>query len=227
MMAFLFTDPGVRDLARRIPIDIGRDAARRAAQEELSTAPYLSAQQSLTERALRWVGERFTDLLERAAQVTPGGHRGLLGIAAALGVAAILGWLRLVPRHRKATGQSLLFVGRSLTAAEHRHNADRHGAAEAWAAAVRERLRAIILSLEERAIIEPGPGRTADEAAVAAGHVLPSCATELAEAARVFDGVVYGAMIATPAMDAQLRRVDSLVSAARPHSFVPTTAVGV
>jgi hypothetical protein len=81
---------------------------------------------------------------------------------------------------------------------------------------VRERLRAIVRSLEERAVLEPRPGRTADEAASEAGAALPDCAAGLRSAALLFDDVWYGGRPAGPEGDAALRELDDRVRSARP-----------
>ena len=58
-------------------------------------------------------------------------------------------------------------------------------------------MRAIVRSLEERALLDPRPGRTADEAAAEAGRALPAHADRLRAAARDFDDVTYGGRTAT------------------------------
>jgi hypothetical protein len=81
---------------------------------------------------------------------------------------------------------------------------------------VQERLRAIVRGLEERAILDERPGRTAHEAAAEAGRSLPALTAELTAAAAVFDDVRYGAHPATAAMDTTLRDLDRRCAAARP-----------
>jgi hypothetical protein len=125
--------------------------------------------------------------------------------------------LKLGPLGRRATREEALFVGRTRTAAQHRAAADAHAAAGAWAEAVRERLRAVVRSLEERAVLDERPGRTADEAAAEAGRALPGCAAGLRAAAVLFDEVWYGGRPAGPASYAALRDLDAQVQAARPE----------
>jgi hypothetical protein len=120
------------------------------------------------------------------------------------------------PMGRREATVPALFTGHVRTAAEHRAAADAHSAAGRWADAVRERLRAVIRSLEERGVLDERPGRTADEAATDAGAVLPSSAAELRRAARHFDEVWYGGRTAGPESDALLRGLDERVRAARP-----------
>ncbi|NEA03407.1 DUF4129 domain-containing protein, partial [Streptomyces sp. SID10116] len=67
-----------------------------------------------------------------------------------------------------------------------------HAARAHWSQAVQERMRAVVRALEERALLDPRPGRTADEAAAEAGRTLPSHTDRLRAAARAFDDVTYG-----------------------------------
>jgi hypothetical protein len=71
--------------------------------------------------------------------------------------------------------------------------------------------------MEERVIIEPRPGRTAQEAAADAGRRLPVQAAGLRSGADLFDGVEYGDRVATAADDTDLRALDAEVTAARPE----------
>ena len=76
--------------------------------------------------------------------------------------------------------------------------------------------RALVRGLEERALLDPRPGRTADEAATEAGRLLPGHASELRAAAQVFDGVRYGGQAATGAGYARITRLDTDVERTKP-----------
>lgn len=199
-----------------VPVDLDRSTAARAAQEELAKQVYRQAGPSLRERALRWIYEHIIDVFDRAAGVSPGGYVGVAAVVVVLVAAAIALRLRLGPIGRASSSDTPLFLGRARTAAEHRAAADAHAATGRWAEAVRDRLRAIITGLEERTLLEPRPGRTADEAAADAGAVVPECAADLRAAARVFDDIWYGARPAGAAHDALLRGLDDRVRASRP-----------
>ena len=203
-------------LAQGVPVDLGRGAAARAAREELAKQVYRQDGPSLTEQVLRWAFRYINAVLDRAAGVSPGGYVGLVGVV--IIVLAIVVALRLGvgPMRRASTSETALFVGGTRTAAEHRAAADAHAAAGRWDEAVRDRLRAIITGLEERTLLEPRPGRTADEAAADAGAVVPECAADLRAAARVFDDIWYGARPADASQDALLRRLDDRVRGSRP-----------
>jgi hypothetical protein len=104
----------------------------------------------------------------------------------------------------------------TLSGAEHRRLAAQAMTDGRYADAVRESMRAVARRLDERALLDPRPGRTADELAREAAQVLPQLTAELGSAARTFDDVVYGSVTATEASAEQLRRLDETVEAARP-----------
>jgi len=203
-------------LLLQVPVELGRDEARQAAREELGKQIYRDARPSLTQRVLSWVWDHVSELFDRAAGASPGGWAGLLAVAAVVVLAVVAVRLQLGPLQRAGSREPPLFAGRARTAAEHRSAADAHAAAGEWAEAVRDRLRAIITGLEERSLLDPRPGRTADEAAAAAGVAVPSSAAGLRDAARVFDEIWYGGRPATADHDRALRALDDAVRAARP-----------
>ncbi|MGZ4669189.1 MAG: DUF4129 domain-containing protein [Blastococcus sp.] len=213
-------------LPLQVPVDLDRAAARQAARDELAKQIYRDAGPGLTERLLRWVYEHVMRLLDGVAGVSPGGYAGLAGVLIVLVVLVIALRVGLGPIRRAAGRDEPLFVGRARTAAQHRAAADAHAAAGRWAEAVRDRLRAVITSLEERGLLDPRPGRTADEAAAAAGAAVPDCAAGLRAAARDFDEIWYGGRPAGPTHDAALRRLDEQVRASRPRPLPTPAATG-
>jgi len=200
-----------------VPVDLGRDEAAQLARDELAKQVYRDAGPGLVERLVRWLLEQAGRLLDGAAGVSPGGYAGLVVVLLLVAAAVVAVRLKVGPLSRRATREEALFVGRTRTAAQHRAAADAHAAAGAWAEAVRERLRAVVRSLEERAVLDERPGRTADEAAAEAGRALPDCAAGLRAAAVLFDEVWYGGRPAGPASYAALRDLDAQVQAARPE----------
>ncbi len=213
-------------LAVVAPVAPGRDEAARLAREELAKVIYRQAQPSLAERALRWALTHLLDLLNTASGVSPGGYLGLVVTALLVVVVVVALRLQVGPLARRTRADRPLFSARALTAAEHRAAADRHAATGAWAEALRERLRAVVRSLEERAILDERPGRTADEAATDAGRLLPDCAADLRQVAALFDDVWYGGRAATPAADAAARALDLRVGAARVSAARPVVPAG-
>ncbi len=199
-----------------IPVELDRDAAREAARAELARPDYAADRPGPVEALVRWVLQELDELLARAAAASPGGYVGLVVGALVLAAALVALRMRLGALSRTAREDRLLFVGGERSAAEHRAAAERHAAAEEWAEAVRERLRAIVRGLEERGLLEPRPGRTADEAAREGGAALPEVVADLDVAARAFDEVWYGGRPATAATDERLRAADERIRRARP-----------
>lgn len=199
-----------------VPVELDRDAAARLARAELAKPAYHRDDPGLAQRFFRWLLDRLGDLLASADDAT--GGRGwlalLLVVLLAVVVVVVLRW-RIGPVSRRAADQEL-FSGRPQSADEHRRAADAHAAAQRFDLAARERLRAIVRSLEERGLLDPRPGRTVTEAAREAGSVLPTAGEGLARAARTFEDVWYGGRPADATTDALLREVDEAVRRARP-----------
>jgi Domain of unknown function (DUF4129) len=174
------------------PVTIPRDPARRAARRELAKRLYHENDPSWYERALNafwdWLGELFGD----AASAAPGGAVGLIVIALAVVAVVLALWWRLGTPRRQAVSTPALFDERPRNAAEHRAAAEAHAAQGHWNPALQERMRAVVRSLEERALLDVRPGRTADEAAADAARALPVHTERLRAAAREFDDVTYG-----------------------------------
>ncbi len=179
------------------PLTIPRDPAQDAARRELSKRRYHEDDPGFFERALDAFWDWVDDLFSSASAVTPGGPVGLVVVIVA--VLAVLGalWWRLGAPRREPTSPAALFDDRPRSAAEHRSAAEAHAAQGHWNQAVQERMRAIVRSLEERALLDVRPGRTADEAAAEAGRALPAHTDRLHAAARHFDDVTYGGRTAT------------------------------
>lgn len=212
-------------------VDPDRDTARRWAVEELSGREYVQAQPGLLERVAGAVLGWLEDLLERAGAVGSGTAL-LVGLAlAALLVAVVVlalvlaGPLRRGGRTRQAAGG--VFDGAVRSAAEHRAASEREAAAGRWGPALQERFRAAARTLEERVVLDPRPGRTADELAREGGAALPAAAAPLARAARVFDDVTYGEREGTEAGYAACVAADDAVRRERPaRSGPPAGPVG-
>jgi hypothetical protein len=191
---------------------VGRDEARRAAERELSKDIYHQNEPGPVTRAFYAVIDWIDRFLDRVASAAPGGSLGpLVLLAIVLVVAAIVLWrtgpirrgARTLPPHVELSGD----VG----AGEHRRRADEHAAAGRFAEAVRERMRAIVRELETRGVLEPRPGRTADEVARDAGAAVPAIAGDLRAAAEIFDEVWYGGRPATTQSEALMRQADDRV----------------
>jgi len=171
-------------------IDIDRDAAHQAAQNELDKPTYSrgSAAQQLDE----WLSDKLYRLLEATSKI-PGGWftATVLFVVLAIAIAAAIYVARRTMRTRRG-GDYQLFETTPLTAAQHRATAEAFAAEGNWAAAIRHRLRAVARQLEEAGVLSPNLGRTANELASDAGSALPQLAGELSTAATAFNDVTYG-----------------------------------
>ncbi|WP_427922072.1 DUF4129 domain-containing protein [Streptomyces sp. cg40] len=214
------------------PVTIPRDPAREAARRELSKQMYHENDPSLVQRAVDAISRWVDKLFGRASEATPGGTLGLIVvILVVLAVVAALWWRLGTPR-REATSTAPLFDDRPRSAAEHRSAAEAHAAQGHWNPAVQERMRAIVRSLEERALLDVRPGRTADEAVAEAGRALPSHTDELRAAAGHFDDVTYGGRGASEQSYRRIAELDRALERTRPvltssaHSTAHHTSQG-
>ncbi|MEV0849618.1 DUF4129 domain-containing protein [Streptomyces sp. NPDC049954] len=199
------------------PLTVPAEDARRAAERELSRPMYHEHDPNLFQRALNRFWDWAGGLLDRAAGATPGGTLGLVAVVLVVALALLALWWRLgSPRSSRTTPTAPLFDTRPRSAAEHRATAEAHAARGHWNAAVQERMRAVFRALEERALLDPRPGRTADEAAAEAGRCLPAYDRELHSAARDFDSVAYGGHSADAALYERLTALDTDVEGSRP-----------
>ncbi|MFI2190979.1 DUF4129 domain-containing protein [Streptomyces coeruleorubidus] len=215
------------------PLTTPRDPAREAARRELSKRMYHEDDPSLFQRALDAFWEWLDKLFNAASSATPGGALGLVVII--LAVVAVLAalWWRLGTPRRQPTSSATLFDDRPRSAADHRAAAEAHAAQGHWNQAVQERMRALVRALEERALLDARPGRTADEAAAEAGRALPAHTDRLRSAARDFDDVTYGGRSATEQsyhriaeLDRDLERTKPQLASSSAHSTAPQTRQG-
>ncbi|MFC9959524.1 DUF4129 domain-containing protein [Streptomyces nigra] len=199
------------------PLTIPRDPAREAARRELSKSRYHEDDPGWFQRALDAFWDWVEDLFDSASTATPGGTLGLVVVI--LVVLAVIGvlWWRLGTPRREPTSAAALFDDRPRSAAEHRSAAEAHAAQGHWNRAVQERMRAIVRSLEERALLDVRPGRTADEAAADAGRSLPAHTDRLRAAARAFDDVTYGGRTASQQTYQHLAALDRDLENTKPQ----------
>src|SRR4051794_37566523 len=201
------------------PPPVGRDEARELARRELSREIYHRDEPSFVERVMRKIGDWLDSLLDHVPGNHPGGGGGwvaVLVIVAILLLIAAAIWWRTGSLRRNAGGRGSPRDETHSPAEDHRAAAGRHAAAGEWPQAIRERLRAIARDLEERVIVEPRAGRTADELAAEAGAALPGHADALLAGVRVFDDVWYGGRDGDAAGYEQLTDLDRRLRTARP-----------
>lgn len=206
------------------PVDPDAETARRWAADELSKPEYHRGP-NLLQRLLDWVSEQI-DRLQNASIMA--GPAPLL-IVAAIVVAVVAisfvvaGPVRRSQSVRHAVGDGLLDDAR--TAEQIRAAAQAAGTAGHLALATAEWFRALVRGLEERTLLDERPGRTADEAATAAGTRLPELTDELATAAATFDAVVYGRREVGAEDEARMRALEHRVRQVRPVMVSPTVEV--
>ena len=206
---------------------VGREQARELARRELDKAIYHRDDPSIAERVLGKINEWIDSLTRTVSGAgehgSGGGWVALAVIIALLACVAVAVIWRLGAVRGEAARERTLLDEEQTTANVHRAAAEAHAAAGEWAAAIRERLRAVARDLEERVILDPRPGRTADELAAEAGAALPDLADELTAAVRVFDDVWYGDRPGSREGYARLSRLDERVQAAKPRPLEPAS----
>ena len=185
---------------------IGRVPAQRLARQELTRGIY--SHQSFWQ----WL---FSKLNLNVAG--PVGWWGIVALVAALVAVIVIVWARIGPmgRSRRQPGPALLGGASTVTAREHRELARRHAADGDYSGAIVESVRAVAADLEERALLVPGPARTADELAGEASSLFPDHAAELAAVAQLFDDVCYGERAGTPDGFARVQRLDQALTTAK------------
>ena len=200
---------------------IGRRAAQRLAEQELAKGEY-HPHQSFWSWLLSSVERLVTWLFSTGNSDVPGGWWALVAVAALVVVLAAVVLTRFGPvRRARRRRAGPLAGGTALSARDRRARAADYAAAGDFRNAMIEALRAIASDLEERGVLVPDPGRTADEFAVQAGRLLPGHARALAGAARSFDDVCYGGQSGSQAGYERLRDLDAALQKIAPVSPVP------
>ena len=204
-------------MAAEPPVLPGAAEARRWAAEELAKPEYREAAPSwldtLWRNFLDWL--RSLDGSGGDAATVPSTVIALV-IAVIIAAAVLLARPRLNARARKV--QDVFARETALTAVDYRNRAEAAAAAGRWGDAVVDRFRAVVRSAEDRAILDPQAGRTADEAARALSVPFGAEALRLARAAATFDGIRYGNRAAEIPDYQEMVALDATLDAMRPAS---------
>ena len=195
------------------PVTPDASTARQWAVDELADPAYHRSENLLV-RLFRWLAEQFQGL---PALGMPPAVAALLVVGVLAVVVLVALWVAGPVRRARRVARERTVLGRDdrRTAAQLRSAADAAAGAGEWSLAVAERFRAVVRDLEERAVLDERPGRTALEVSADGGRMLPSAARALADGAELFDDVVYGQRAAAADDDAAMRGVDQQVRAAR------------
>jgi hypothetical protein len=206
---------------------IGRDQGQRLAKAELSKAIY--HQESVPQAILHAIGSFLQKILDEANSATPGGGWSVLALVALAVIIVAVIIARIGPLAGAARRAAPLVDpgSRPLSARQLRAAAEASAAAGDYSAAILQRLRAVAASCEERGILLPDVGRTADELATQLGPRLPGERAGLAAAAGLFDQIRYGDGVGTPEGYRQLRELDTAVGRLGPGGGPVLTLVGL
>ncbi|MEV7647975.1 DUF4129 domain-containing protein [Arthrobacter sp. NPDC089319] len=204
------------------------EEARELLVRELAKEEYQNARPSVLESVLQRILDWFADLISQLNGFSPNLGTLILVLAALLLIGAAV-WVvkpRLNARRRAAA--EIFDAAVPLTADEHRRNSRDAAAREDWDTALAERFRGLVRSMEERVVLDPQPGRTADEAAAGIAAAFSAEAGRLRAAANRFDSVRYGKVPASRDDVERLAALDDSLAAASPaaaRASIPPLAV--
>lgn len=203
---------------------IAREPAQRLAQQELSKAVY--HQVSVPGEILRAIGSLLARIFGATSQAFPGGWWAAVALAAVVALSATGIALRVGPLASSARRAAPVRepTGRPRTARQYRAAAEEAAAGGDYSTAILERLRAVAASCEERRVLVPDAGRTADELAAQAGARFPGQAGGLRAAARLFDRIRYGDGTGVREDYERLRDLDDTLAALTPETAPGSSA---
>ena len=204
-----------------IPVQIGRDEARQRAVDELAKAKYGGTPDWLSDAASRAerLAQRFVEMVLELTRVRQASGTGVnwgfvLAVVVLIVAIGLVVWRVGLPRWQRRHGTGSLELDPTVPASDYRHLAAGHAERGDWAAAVRDRFRALVRELEIQTILDVRPARTAWEAAYSASRVLPDCREALRDGAETFNAVVYGDRPADAAAYERMVQLDDRVTRA-------------
>jgi hypothetical protein len=170
---------------------------------------------------MAWLFEKLDELLSKVTDVTPGGLPSLVIVLAVIVLLVVAMRLGLGPVGLRVALTDRRGGARSTTAAQYRAEAEALAAKGDYKEAVRARFRAIIRELEQRAVLDPRPGRTAGEIAREGAGAVPAIGDDLRRVAGTFDRVWYARHTATRADYDVVRDADERIRDARLVTAAP------
>ena len=183
--------------------------AREAAERELSKPAYAEKTDPLS-AAWHWI-THHVDLGAMIPGVPPWLSATIVLLALTVPIVVIGAMARRLTIARISGDPRGLLFEDDRDAAALANDADLAADRGDFAAAVVDRFRAIIRSLDERGLLEDYPGLTAHEAAGLAASAIPALATDLGE-------VRYGDVVASPDEDARMRALARAVESQADHA---------
>lgn len=206
----------------QVPVVPDAPTARQWLHDEL-TNPIYHQKPSLLDRFLTWLQDFFSG-------VTVAGFSGGVTALVIVGVITVIAAVALyisgpMRRTRRTRHAPLLGADDTRTADDLLAAAARAASLGDHGAATLDAFRALARRSEERAILDPAPGRTAHEAALLIGTRLPGLAPALADGATSFDAIYYGKAPADAPSYERMRDLEAATAATRPTpSAAPATA---
>ncbi|GAA5148705.1 hypothetical protein GCM10025768_10790 [Microbacterium pseudoresistens] len=177
-----------------LPLVPDGDAARQQAEQELSKTAYVEARPTLFDEWARaivdFLGTLFSPRGGEALGPLALVIAGIVIVGALIAVLIIWGRPRRSFTRRSAIGD-LLGSSDGRSAAQLRDDAESRARSRDWDEAIVLRYRALARALQERELISPAPGATAQRIAREASAPFPHEADALGAAAAWFDDVRY------------------------------------
>ncbi|HXF02934.1 MAG TPA: DUF4129 domain-containing protein [Arthrobacter sp.] len=210
------------------PLTPDPEEARELLVRELAKEEYQDARPGVLESALKGILDWFTELISQLNGFSPNLGMLILVLAALLLIGAAVWVIKPRRNARRRAAAEIFDAAAPLTADEHRHNSREAAARGDWDTALAERFRALVRSMEERVVLDPQPGRTADEAAAGIAAAFSTEAGRLRTAANRFDSVRYGKVPASRDDVERLAALDDSLAAASPAAAgvsIPPLAV--
>lgn len=191
------------------PPAAGAGEIRDAADEIVSRPEFLPEPQTVWERAVGWLGDRFADLL---GALFSGGRSAIVAWAALAAVVVVIAILlhRVVTSTRRSAvdGDDVAVVTeRRRPAVDWEREAQEHAAAGRWREALRCRYRALVARLAASGAVAEIPGRTAGEYRMEIRRTLPDAAPSFTAATDLFERAWYGRAEVGTDDDALFRRL--------------------